>query len=35
MTIAYRSPAADRLLGILLTFLVHAALIFGWQIGAG
>jgi hypothetical protein len=31
MTIAYRSPAADRLLGILLTFLVHAALIFGWQ----
>jgi hypothetical protein len=31
MNIAYREVAAGRRLGILLTVLVHAALILGWQ----
>jgi hypothetical protein len=31
MNIAYRNTATDRRLGILLTVLVHAALILGWQ----
>jgi hypothetical protein len=31
MNIAYRAPAIDRRLGLLLTILVHAALVIGWQ----
>jgi hypothetical protein len=31
MNVAYGNTATDRRLGILLTVLVHAALIFGWQ----
>lgn len=30
MNIAYREPATDRRLGLLLTILVHAALVTGW-----
>jgi len=31
MNLAYRAPAADRRLALLLTVLVHTALILGWQ----
>jgi hypothetical protein len=31
MNIAYRAPATDRRLSLLLTILVHAALVMGWQ----
>jgi hypothetical protein len=31
MNTAYRVPATDRRLGLLLTILVHAALVMGWQ----
>jgi hypothetical protein len=31
MNTAYRAPATDRRLGLLLTILVHAALVIGWQ----
>jgi pyruvate/2-oxoglutarate dehydrogenase complex dihydrolipoamide acyltransferase (E2) component len=31
MTLAYRAPAIDRRLGLLLTALVHVALVIGWQ----
>jgi hypothetical protein len=32
MDLAYHSPATDRRLGLLLTVLVHAALVVGWQV---
>jgi hypothetical protein len=31
LSLAYRKPAADRRLGLLLTALVHVALLVGWQ----
>jgi hypothetical protein len=31
MSIAYHQPATDRRLGLLLTALLHVALLFGWQ----
>jgi hypothetical protein len=31
MNPAYRAPAIDRRLGLLLTVLVHLALVVGWQ----